>query len=622
MVVMDLLSKYKELSEDDKKSLYNYKDSNCIKDMLYLSVDMKNDIIDVALKNMYVNKDKKRELNLKNEELLLREGYDILHKGFYNSKSFLGMLYATKIDKTINLKIDALNKVNITKRGKKALELLRVRSLNSSKNNSNAWLDFSTVKESKLLSKKYNDFLVDNFPHLHEYMLSEERELMLDSIYNFLNTNEDRLNTLIKTKLEEEHIKPKSDFSLRVVIYFKGFEHLLELEESFFALKRVYDAGHTSYIYLNNSWFFVPDTVVSTITMKYISVNRNNVLYPTGLLPLSDIFNYYELDKYKKFLYESYLSNFPGVRTIYLDKVNLKQKSKETILSGDFIINLYDSTDKGSIDFYSFDIYRDTKKSKLVKYYTIDNTELVLNDINASNTLFLKLITDNFLDSITYDKKASQINNFLDFIDNNKTPSAKLNTLYLRDGSYIINKWDDFGYKNKIISDKLLRLMSSSINIQCLENRKKASLFKKLLLKLSIESDIKGDVNGVLTLEDKKNNLVNVLNSVDLPLVIKDVDEFLLLVGSILRYQLSFTSKPDSDKAIYITKLSQKKTVKNMNNYISTIDGRFHVTLTESSNYKKARIATLAFKDEKITNLDALWYGLYMPTNIIAKKSN
>lgn len=622
MVVMDLLSKYKELSEDDKKSLYNYKDSNCIKDMLYLSVDMKNDIIDVALKNMYVNKDKKRELNLKNEELLLREGYDILHKGFYNSESFLGMLYATKIDKTINLKIDALNKVNITKRGKKALELLRVRSLNSSKNNSNAWLDFSTVKESKLLSKKYNDFLVDNFPHLHEYMLSEERELMLDSIYNFLNTNEDRLNTLIKTKLEEEHIKPKSDFSLRVVIYFKGFEHLLELEESFFALKRVYDAGHTSYIYLNNSWFFVPDTVVSTITMKYISVNRNNVLYPTGLLPLSDIFNYYELDKYKKFLYESYLSNFPGVRTIYLDKVNLKQKSKETILSGDFIINLYDSTDKGSIDFYSFDIYRDTKKSKLVKYYTIDNTELVLNDINASNTLFLKLITDNFLDSITYDKKASQINNFLDFIDNNKTPSAKLNTLYLRDGSYIINKWDDFGYKNKIISDKLLRLMSSSINIQCLENRKKSSLFKKLLLKLSIESDIKGDVNGVLTLEDKKNNLVNVLNSVDLPLVIKDVDEFLLLVGSILRYQLSFTSKPDSDKAIYITKLSQKKTVKNMNNYISTIDGRFHVTLTESSNYKKARIATLDFKDEKITNLDALWYGLYMPTNIIAKKSN
>lgn len=621
MVVMDLLSKYKELSEDDKKSLYNYKDSNCIKDMLYLSVDMKNDIIDVALKNMYVNKDKKRELNLKNEELLLREGYGILHKGFYNSESFLGMLYATKIDKNINLKIDALNKVNITKRGKKALELLRVRALNASKNSSNAWLDFSTVKEAKLLSKKYNDFLVDNFPHLHEYMLSEERELMLDSIYNFLNTNEDRLNTLIKTKLEEENIKTKSDFSLRVVIYFKGFEHLLELEESFFALKRVYDSGHTSYIYLDNNWFFVPDTIVSTIAMKYISVNRNNVLYPTGLLPLSDIFNYYELDKYKKFLYESYLSNFPGVRTIYLDKVNLKQKSKETILSGDFIINLYDSTDKGSIDFYSFDIYRDTKKSKLVKYYTIDNTELVLNDINASNTLFLKLITDNFLDSITYDKKASQINNFLDFIDNNKTPSAKLNTLYLRDGSYIINKWDDFGYKNKIISDKLLRLMSSSINIQCLENRKKASLFKKLLLKLSIESDIKGDVNGVLTLEDKKNNLVNVLNSVDLPLVIKDVDEFLLLVGSILRYQLSFTSKPDSDKAIYITKLSQKKTVKNMNNYISTIDGRFHVTLSESSNYKKARIATLDFKDEKITNLDALWYGLYTPINIIAKKS-
>lgn len=411
----------------------------------------------------------------------------------------------------------------------------------------------------------------------------------------------------------DNNIDVKSEQGTRLVVNIKGFEDMVITEENLFKLKRVFDSSYTGYILMGETWYFVPDSISSLIRKAYTTVNRNNILYPTGLIPLADLDDYYELSKYKNNLYNTYIGPFKNEREVYLDKVTLKQKKEPSV--GDYTIVLYDSN-KGSIDFYSTNSYTGDIQLHLISYYVKQDDDLMLTDIDSNSYNFVSLVANNFLDSITYSGKENKENKYLDFKKVSK-PSSKLNSLFLRDGKFIIDNLESLGFESIIIKKRLLKLMQDSINTQCLEVRKDYSLFNKLLLKLSIESEILGVDNKVVSLENKKNDLIERLSNDEFR--ITDLDEYSMLAGSVLRYILSFTSKQESDKAIYISNLSKKKSVKDINKYLSDLDGRFHVTLKPSPNYKKARMAMMNFEEVKVSDLDPIWYALYIKNNIISK---
>lgn len=617
MVVMDLLHRYKDLSVDDKESLYNYKQPHCIKDMLYLSVDMETNAIEYSIKKRIKDENNKTEHFVTNEELMVREGYEVIHRGYHNSESFLGMVFVakmnSKLDLTSNDLLTTFSESLTFKKSEKFIDLFQKQVLDYSKNRSNAYLKIVPKTEKKEIDIAYNEFIATNFPEHLEYLSSQKRNDMITALSDYLTSSGDYLLESIRTIVNDNNIDVKSDFGTRLILNFKGFEDLLVSEEDLFKLKRVFDSAYTGYILIGEDWYFVPDSISSLIRKTYNTVNRNNILFTTGLIHLSDLNDYYELSKYKNHLYNSYIGPFKNEREVYLDKVTLIQKQVPSI--GDYKVVLYDSN-KGSIDFYSTNSHTGDIKLNLISYYEKQEDSLVLTDIDSNSYNFVKLIANNFIDSITYSGKENKENKYLDFKKVSK-PSSKLNSLFLRDGKFIIDNLESFGFESIIIKKRLLKLMNDSINAQCLEVRKEYSLFNKLLLKLSIESQILGVDNKVVTLENKKNDLIGRLSEDDFK--ITDLDEYSMLAGSVLRYILSFTSKQDSDKAIYISNLSKKKSVKDINKYLSDLDGRFHVTLKPSKNYKKARIAMMNFEDVNVSCLDPLWYALYIKNNIISK---
>ena len=612
MVVMDLLNRYKDLSESDKESLYNYKRPECIKDMLYLSIDMETNEIETAIKRRVLDDGKKIPL-VTNEELLIREGYEVVHRGYHNSESYLSMLFVSKVGKSL-VKSDLIDRINKQK-ASILLDDFNKFTLRYSLNNTVAIhkLDVSVSKKDSL--ENYDSFLETNFKDTFNYINSIKREQMLDKINEYIDVNFDYINDYAKTKLDALLAEDKKT-SYRLCIYFKGFEELMLEDDKFYILKKVFDSTYSNFVFVNDNWFFVPITNSTNIREKYVNTNRNNMIYATGLIPLEDVYDFYSVIKYRNLLFDSHNEYFKALRVVYLDKWSLKLKTQPSI--GDFILTIYDSN-KGSIDFYSNTIYMGDSELKLISYYTSETDGLYLNDINGNSLSFIKLFANKFLDSIMYSGNENKDNKFLDFKSLSK-PSSKLHSLFLRDGKYIIENLERFSFNSPLLQRRILNLINDSINIQCLEVRDSYSLFNKLLLKLGIESDIKGVNNKVLVYEDKKNSLVGRLSSEDFS--INDLEEYLLLAGSILRYQLSFTSKQDSEKAIYKSNLVKKKSVKAMNKYLSDLDGRFHATITESKNYKKARVAMLNFEDSKIDDLSPIWYALYNNKNIISKPIN
>ena len=611
MAVMDLLTKYKELTVKEKKELYNYHSPDAIKDMIYISIDTRKPMDEscIAIKYKYKNAEsKKTEYTFKNKELFLNEGYDVIHKGYsYKSKSYLGMLVSAKTNLIKGANESVLLKEYNLVDGIGFEDNFRNLCMSSSRRSANDYLEFNNKKDLDEITEKYNNFIVDNFPESYEWLLSEERKGMTTKIPEYLKDNLGKINELLTDITDFIPKDLHKDF--RVLVYFNEYSDYVEKEYRLQLLKRVFDSRESSYVLMGDNWYFVPNSISTNITNKTVDAHLNNLLHVSGLIPIEDMHNYLEMDNYKYYLYyQHYYYKNPYI-VVYLDKSDLKEKKLGNLVNGDYVLKIHEPT-KGTACIYSIEVFRGNSDYDLIKRYTSEDGLLLINDLTTDPDKFINVIIRNFLDSIYKENSINNVNNTLDFVDKNKKPSSKLVTLFLTDGKWLLNNYGSLGLTNPIVQSRLKRLMEQSLNYQHLEKRYSSSLLNKLLLKMSIESYLKkGD--AVMNLEEKYQDLKLRINDKDEEFTISTVDEFLMLASGVFNYIFYFTKKTDESKAIYKSNLAKLKDTDSINKYISQLDGRFHVTLVESKNYKKARLAMLNFEYTKIEDFNALWYGMY-----------